>query len=185
LKSVIISGMPSSGKTTIAKKVAERFGLKYLSGGDLLKDIAVSKGYEETGEEWWDTDVGMRFLEERKKSYKFDILIDQQLEKAIDQGGVVVTSPTAPWLVKKGVKIWLKAHTEVRTQRLALRDKITNEKALKIIIKRDSENINLYKKIYGFTIGKDLSVFHLVLDTDNISKNDVIEIVCYTTKYLI
>ena len=99
--------------------------------------------------------------------------------------GVVVTSYTAPWLTDKAVRIWLKASVESRADRMASRDKISFEESLKIVNKRDYENIKLYKKMYGFTIGEDLSVFNLVLDTDEIMKKDVIDIVSYTIKYFI
>lgn len=185
MKSFIISGMSASGKTTVAIKVAEMFGINYLCGGDILKNLAISKGYQYSGEDWWDTSKGMKFLEERKKSYQFDHEVDNKMIKSIQKGGVVVTSYTTPWLSNTGVKIWLKASPQNRAKRLAFRDKISYKDALIVIQKRDIENMNLYKKMYNFVIGKDLSVFHLVLDTDFLSKHDVIGIVCNVSKYFI
>jgi len=169
--------MPASGKTSVAIEVAKKYGMKYLCGGDILKEIAISKGYQPSRDDWWDTENGMNFLEERKKSFQFDREVDDKLVKLIGEGGVVVTSYTTPWLSTKGVKIWLKASPESRSKRLAFRDKIQYKEAEKIVKKRDSENIAIYKKFYGFNIDEDLSVFHLVLDTNSISKNQVIEIV--------
>jgi len=37
IKSIIISGPPAIGKTTIAKGLAKEFDLVHLSGGDILK----------------------------------------------------------------------------------------------------------------------------------------------------
>jgi|TARA_Y100000031_G_scaffold64289_1_gene72109 cytidylate kinase len=177
--------MPASGKTTIAIKIAEKYGMNYLCGGDILKEMAVSKGYQSSGANWWDTENGMRFLEDRKKSYQFDREVDEKLVESIVEGGVVVTSYTAPWLSTKGVKIWLKASPNSRSKRLASRDKIPYKEAEKIVKKRDSENIAIYRKIYGFKIDEDLSVFHLVLDTNSLSKNQVIEIVFKASQYFI
>ena len=53
---------------------------------------------------------------------------------------------------------------------------------LNSFVKRDAENIAIYRKMYSFIIDKDLSVFHIVLDTDKFSKDDVIEIVCNISK---
>ena len=39
-KSIVISGPPAVGKTTVAKGLAEEFQLQYLSGGDVLKEMA-------------------------------------------------------------------------------------------------------------------------------------------------
>ncbi len=44
-KSVIISGPPAIGKTTVAKGLAAEFNLKYLSGGDILKEMAKDDGF--------------------------------------------------------------------------------------------------------------------------------------------
>ena len=43
LKSIIISGPPAIGKTTVAKGLAEEFDLVHLSGGDILKELAKTK----------------------------------------------------------------------------------------------------------------------------------------------
>ena len=177
--------MPASVKTSVAIKVAKKYSMNYLCGGDILKEIAISKGYHPSGNDWWDTKNGMKFLEERKKSFRFDREVDDKLVKLIEEGGVVVTSYTAPWISTEGLKIWLKASPNIRSKRLASRDKIPYIEAKKIVKKRDSENIAIYKKIYGFNIDKDLSVFHLVLDTDNLSKNQVIEIVFKACQHFI
>ena len=55
------------GKTTIAKGIADEFNLKFLAGGDLLKDMASEQGFDISGDDWWDTEDGMSFLNERKK----------------------------------------------------------------------------------------------------------------------
>jgi len=46
LKSIIISGPPAKGKTTIAKGLAKAYGLVHLSGGDILKELAEEEGFD-------------------------------------------------------------------------------------------------------------------------------------------
>jgi cytidylate kinase len=169
--------MPASGKTTVAMSIAERYNLRYLCGGDMLKEMAIARGYHMSGKDWWDTKTGMQFLEERKISDRSDREVDSRLVREIEGGGVVVTSYTAPWLAKTGIKIWLKASVEARARRMALRDNIDYGKALGIVNKRDAENLALYQRIYGFKIGQDLLVFHLIIDTDFLTRASVIEIV--------
>jgi Cytidylate kinase len=36
--------MPASGKTTVARLVASRLGLKYAAGGDILREMARERG---------------------------------------------------------------------------------------------------------------------------------------------
>ena len=45
-KSIVISGPPAVGKTTVAKGLAEEFDLTYLSGGDVLKEMAKEHGFD-------------------------------------------------------------------------------------------------------------------------------------------
>ncbi len=54
IKSIIISGPPAIGKTTIAKALAKEFSLSYVSGGDVLKELAKEEGFETSGDDWWD-----------------------------------------------------------------------------------------------------------------------------------
>ena len=53
-KSIVISGPPAVGKTTVAKGLADEFNLTYLSGGDILKEMAKDQGFDVTGNDWWD-----------------------------------------------------------------------------------------------------------------------------------
>jgi len=71
-KSIIISGPPAVGKTTVAKGLAKEFGLTYLGGGDILKELAGEQGFQTEGEDWWDTAEGMKFLNQRKNNSEFD-----------------------------------------------------------------------------------------------------------------
>ena len=72
MRSIIISGMPSCGKSTVAAIVAKELGFKMVNGGDVLKEIAKENGYTVSGEDWWDTEQGMKFLKQRAGDPKFD-----------------------------------------------------------------------------------------------------------------
>lgn len=176
--SVVISGMPSVGKTTAAYAVAKKFHLKVVAGGDMLKEMAHDRGYQLSGSDWWETQDGMKFLSERKRNSDFDREVDRRLTRYLRKGGVVVTSYPMPWLSKSGVKFWFHASRATRAKRLAGRDRITRERALKLLKKRDIENKHLYRKLYGIRFGDDLSPFHFVIDTERISARQVASITC-------
>jgi len=102
IKSIIISGPPAIGKTTVAKAVAEEFNLTHLSGGDILKEFAQEEGFESGGDDWWDTEEGMNFLNKRQEDSKFDKKVDEKLKKYFLDGNVVITSYTYHGLLKVG-----------------------------------------------------------------------------------
>ncbi len=165
--------MPAVGKTTVARMIASKLKVPLVGGGDILKEIALEQGYHATGEDWWDTPEGMKFLEKRKGSSKFDKEVDARLLKKVDRGNVVITSYTVPWLTKKGIKVWLSGTPASRSVRMARRDSSTREEALKIISKRDKENYVLYRELYKIEFGKDLSPFQLVVGTDGVAAKKV------------
>ena len=171
---VIISGMPSVGKTTAANAIADKFHLRHVAGGDMLKQMAIERGYTPSGSEWWDTPEGMAFISERKRNPDFDKEVDRRLMEYLKEGDVVMTSYPMPWLSKDdGLKLWFHATKKKRAERLAGRDKISKSKALEIIRKRDEDNKRVYKKLYGISFGEDLSPFHYILDTNNMTASEV------------
>ena len=176
IKSIIISGPPAVGKTTIAKAIAEEFGLTHLSGGDILKELAEEEGFKTGGDDWWDTQEGMNFLSQRQENSEFDKKVDDKLKKHFLDGNVVITSYTLPWLVEGGVKIWLEGSKENSAQRMTTRDNMSKDNALEIVQKRYQENKKIYKALYGFEFGKDLSVFDKVIETDGLDASQVLDI---------
>ena len=182
IKSIIISGPPAIGKTTIAKGLAKEFGLVYLSGGDILKELAKDEGFEVKGNDWWDTQGGMNFLSQRQKNSEFDKKVDDKLKKLFSKGEVVITSYTLPWLVDGGIKIWLSGSKENSAQRMINRDNLSETDALEIVQKRYNENKIIYKTLYGFEFGDDLSVFDKIIETDDLNAEQVLEIAKSTVR---
>ena len=184
-KSIVISGPPAVGKTTVAKGLAEEFQLQYLSGGDVLKEMARDHGFDSKGDDWWDTEDGMRFLNQREQNPEFDRKLDKKLSALFDDGGMVITSYTLPWLIKDGIRIWLEGSHESSTNRMQNRDNMSSEDAFKITQERFDKNKALYKKLYDFDFGYDESVFDLIIDTDDLSAKQVIDVTKETVRNLL
>lgn len=175
---VCISGMAGTGKSTLAKKLAEKYKLTYYSGGDALKELAASEGYNSSSHGWWESPEGLRFLEKREQNHEFDRAVDNKLLEYAQQGCVLLDSWTMPWLLKTGFKIWLIASEEKRAERIAKRDKLSMEEALKVLKEKEARTKAIYKELYGFTLGEDLEPFDLILDTNNLNAGEVFHTLC-------
>jgi cytidylate kinase len=175
---ICISGMAGTGKSTLSKKLAEKYHLSCYSGGDALKELANAEGYNTSRQGWWESPEGLKFLSERTNNPKFDKAVDEKLIEYAQQGNVLLDSWTMPWLLKDCFKIWLLASPEKRAERVAERDKITFDEALKVLKEKEDTTKAIYKKLYGFSLGEDLAPFDLILDTDNLSADQVFEVLC-------
>lgn len=173
---ICLAGLTACGKSTVAKRLADNYGLRYVSGGSALKELATKIGYKAGEKGWWETSEGMRFLEQRLRDPSFDRQIDEQLIHWAQHGNVVLDSWTMPWLLKTGFKIWLNASPKIRAQRLTNRDNINIHEAEKIVAEKDGKTKQIYERLYGFKLGEDLSPFDLILETEQLNVNEVYEV---------
>jgi cytidylate kinase len=175
---ICISGLAGTGKSTLSKKLAEKYHLRYYSGGDVLKDLAKQEGYDVSVQGWWESSQGLNFLNERVKDPKFDKAVDDKLLEYAQQGNVLFDSWTMPWLLQGGFKIWLEASFEKRAARVAIRDGMTTAHALEVLKEKEARTKAIYKALYGFVLGEDFKPFDFVLDTDNLSADEVFVVLC-------
>lgn len=175
---ICISGMAGTGKSTLSKKIAERYGFRYYCGGDALKELAKQEGYAVTDEGWWESVEGLKFLKERVSDPKFDKAVDDKLLENAKYGNVLLDSWTMPWLLEGGFKIWLAASIDKRANRVAQRDNMSVEEARKMLAEKEANTKKIYKSLYGFSLGDDLKPFDFILDTDNLSASEVFAVLC-------
>jgi len=175
---ICICGMTGCGKSTVAKRLAEKYGFRYVSGGDALKALAVDEGYDVGGRGWWESDEGMRFFEQRMDDLEFDRRADERLLEWARQGDVVLDSWTMPWLFDDGFKVWLEASEDVRARRLAGRDDVSFEDAQKVLRKKDERTKMIYERLYGFSLGEDFSPFDAIFDVSLLGADEVLEALC-------
>ncbi|MEJ2126142.1 MAG: cytidylate kinase family protein [Candidatus Bathyarchaeota archaeon] len=183
---ICVSGMTGSGKSTVARKLSEKYGLNYFSGGNAMRILAKEEGYHSDVNGWWESAEGLDFLQKRKDDPTFDKKIDEKLLELAEEGNVVLDSWTVPWLLKdKGFKIWLEASPAVRATRVVKRDGMSPEEALKALTEKDAKTRQIYKNLYGFDLGHDLTPFNLVLSTDDLDPDDIFYAVSVVTDRLV
>jgi len=182
---ICIAGMAGCGKSTMAKKLADKYKLRYFSGGGELKALAMEMGYEPRERGWWETEEGARFLKQRTMDQRFDRKVDEELIKEARRGNVVLDSWTMPWLLKQGFKVWLEASPKVRARRIAGRDGISLERAHSALKERDQKTKMIYKNLYGFDLEEDFSPFKLILDTNELGVEEVFQTLCMVIERLL
>jgi len=182
---VCVSGLAGTGKSTLAKKIAQKYNLKYYSGGDALKALAAEKGYNSKSQGWWESSEGLDFLAKREQDLTFDELVDKKLIEYAQNGNVLLDSWTMPWLINYGFKIWLAASIKKRTERIARRDKLKESKALKVLKEKEEKTKKIYKRLYGFNLGEDFQPFHIILDTEKLNANEVFDALCLIMEKII
>jgi cytidylate kinase len=172
---VCICGLAGCGKSTVAKRLARKYGLEYYSGGAALKALAIEAGYKPMERGWWESEEGLGFLRERSQDLSFDRRVDEKLLAVARLGGVVLDSWTMPWLLKDGFKVWLECSEKVRAERLAKRNGITSEVALKVLRDKEERTRRIYEGLYGFVLGEDFGPFDLILDVSLLSADEVLK----------
>lgn len=182
MEAIILSGLPASGKTTVATIISKRLNIRVIGGTEILREMAKEHGYNPQGDDWWDTPEGIKFSKERATNPNFDKEADKMLIKIAEKGDVVMTSYTLPWLTKIGFKVWLSAVIARREERMAERDEISVKEAAAVIKIRDSKNNDIYQNLYGIRLGEDLAPFDLVLDVNKITAEEAATIIIEKAK---
>ncbi len=163
---ITISGNIGSGKTTVAKALAERFNLRHISAGEVFRALAKEKGMS---------------LEEFSKyaedNPEIDRLVDAEQVKLAEEGNCVVDGRLSAFLIKKAdLKIWLKASLEERARRVAAREGISYEEALQKTIVREESEKKRYREIYNIDID-NLDPYDVVLNTELWDAEATVEII--------
>ncbi|WP_456455529.1 (d)CMP kinase [Methanopyrus sp.] len=172
---ITIGGLPGSGTTTMARRLAEHYDLKHVYAGKIFREMAKER----------DMDIE-EFSKVAENNPEIDLEIDRRQREAAEKGDVILEGRLAAFVAAgeldhvKGpdlatLKIWLKAPLEVRSERVAKREKIDVEEARRRIQEREKSELKRYKEIYGVD-PTDLSLYDLVLDTSRWSEAETFSI---------
>ena len=173
-KSITITGALGSGKSTVAKSIAQILGLEYYSTGSAQRKIAQQ--------------MGITTLELNKKAEE-DKSIDDQIDNVIrsmncDGNAYVVDSRLAWHFMPDSVKIKLDVEKEEAAKRIFNDKNRSNEKnyqtteeAFNATVARRQSERERFLKYYNVDIEDDKN-YDLIIDTTSLTPSEVCEKIC-------
>lgn len=150
---VAIAGPIGVGKSTVAKLLAQQLGYRYISGGEVFREIARQRGISVTK---------VNKLAERDPT--LDHELDRRQRELAQRDNCVVESRLSGWMVDADLKVWLKAPLLTRAQRVAAREGQPVKAAQADLAERERSEWARYKQLYGINVD-DLSPYDLVIET--------------------
>jgi cytidylate kinase len=152
---ITVSGPHGTGKSTYAKALARALNLRYVSAGELFRDLA--KQHKMSLE---------AFSHRAADDPSIDRMLDERTKAEAEKGGVVIDAQLGAWMVRDlaDVTVLLTAPDDVRFKRIAERDGSDIAHAMRETENRESIQKQRYKKYYGIDV-TDLSIYDLKIDT--------------------
>jgi len=166
---IAISGLHGTGKSTIAKLLADKLGILYYSTGQAFRDLAKERNMS---------------LEEYTSYVEKHPNIDKELDNKVvsmaKKGSIIIDSQLSGHLLKSiaNFKIQLTCPLEVRVKRMAARDQTSYDDKLKETIIREKSELKRFKKLYKIDLNDKESTkrfFDLIINTENLTIEEIVD----------
>jgi predicted cytidylate kinase len=155
---VTISGLPGSGKTTVARLVARALGLEHVYAGNIFRRQAEANGLSLE-----------EYLRRAEQDTSIDRQLDRQMEARAGRGDAVLEGRLAAFMADRAgvpaLKVFLDATEAVRARRISDREGGAAAERLREIQAREASDHRRYLDLYGVDY-HDLARYDLVMETD-------------------
>jgi len=166
---ITISGLPGSGKTTVAKLLEEKLKIKYVYSGDLFRTMA--KQHHMSLEEFG------RYCEHHRE---VDEKLDSNQLKILRKGDVIVEGRLAGWLAYQNkvpaLKILIAANQDTRVKRIMKREEGNIAQRKLEMLTREKSEAKRYKTYYKIDI-TDTSIYDIVIDSAQKTPDEIVDII--------
>lgn len=152
---ITVSGYHGSGRSTHAMRLAETFGLRYVSSGTIFRQLAKERG------------VGLEEMSRlTEEDSEIDRKIDERAKEESRKPGLVIDATLAGWMAEgPDIRIFLLTSFEERIRRIANREDISFEEAEKETVAREESEKERFRTYYDVDL-EDLSIYDVVLNTE-------------------
>jgi CMP/dCMP kinase len=166
---ITVSGLPGSGISTLARRLAKKLDYPFVSVGDIRKQKAV--------------EMGLTLAEFNKLGEKeswTDVEVDDKIKDLIKKSeNLVLDAKIAHYLAPNGFHIFLKGDLRKRSERILENNRKSEkfksiEEAMFFIDNRVKSDRLRYKQIYDIDSYNE-NLCNLVIDTSNLSMDEVFE----------
>lgn len=169
---ITISGRPGSGKSAVAKRVAEELELRHVSAGDFMREMAAERGMSIL--------ELSRSAEERES---IDHEIDARTAQLAEESDDFVMDARLGWhFAPRSLKVFLEVRPEVAARRIfdagrgSEHENITLEDTERAITRRTESEKKRYLAYYGLDY-TDHSHYDLVVDTSDRNIDQVVAVI--------
>jgi len=173
---IAISGPHGSGKTTTARILAETLGYKYVSAGEMFREMAEKEGLNLE-----------EFSRKAESNDRIDNFIDERtLEIASSEENIVIDAQLGGWVLKDvaDIIVYITAPFDTRVERIAKRENRDIEQVKKETLAREESEKNRYLKLYNIDI-TDLSIYDIILKSKKFTAPDCVKIILEAVKTII
>lgn len=164
-KNIAISGDIGTGKSTLARLLSEKLGWEYISAGNYFRDWYKSQGMDVSKV------YGIPEEEDRKMEADFK-------KEMAEKSNTIFESRLAGWLAKdypQTLKVLCVVKESEAYERVAKRDSVSIEEAQRLSKQRAQDLVDKFNKLYGVTDFLDPKYFDLMIDTTNLTPDQVLE----------
>jgi predicted cytidylate kinase len=162
---ITISGLPGSGKTTVARLVAEALDLEHVYAGDMFRRQAEAEGLSLE-----------EYARRAETDHSIDRRLDAQMRSRAERGNAVLEGRLAAFMADEAgvpaLRVFLDAPEPIRAARIADREGGDAAQQRRQIQAREASDARRYREIYGFDY-HDPARYDVVLHTDGRSPEDL------------
>lgn len=162
---ITISGLPGSGKTTVARLVARELDLEHVYAGDMFRKQAEANGLSLE-----------EYARRAETDHSIDRALDEQMRRRAARGNAVLEGRLAAFMAEQAgvpaLRVFLAASEDVRARRIAGREGGDAAARLREIQAREDSDARRYREIYGVDY-HDPARYDLVIETSGREPEEV------------